>query len=206
MIESTQPPQTRPLPYLDRAVADSRDRAAWLAAREPGIGASDAAKFANIDSAPGYLRSKLHSGFGGNAATRHGTSREAGMLAHYRIPQNFTLFHAEGNPRHLATPDGIVVSGMTGEVVLAECKTMNKPFRNISPAYWRQCQWQMYVMGAERVLFIYEVHEEFRPVAPEPESIWLARDDEQIATLITIADRVLEGMDLARAFREGITS
>lgn len=180
--------------YLDRMVIDGLDRELWLAARGGNIGGSDAAKYAKLASAPLYLRAQLDAGFTGNKYTTHGSNREAAIMAAFNFPRNVALFHADGNRRHVSTPDG-VMTGTSGEVVIAECKTTSKPFRTIPPAYIRQCQWNMYVMGASRTLFMWEEHAEFSPLAMEPESLWIDRDDSAIATLIEIADYVIAGMD-----------
>jgi hypothetical protein len=104
------------------------------------------------------------------------------------------MFRASENPRHLATPDGIKV-GADGSLLLVQCKTTAKPFRTIPLAYFRQVWWEQYVLGAERTLFVWEVHDGFRPVAPEPESRFIDRDDTEIAKLVKIADAVLGILD-----------
>ena len=186
--------------FSERAVADSRDRDAWLAARPDKIGASDAAKYAKLVSAPLYARDKIHNPFNGNAYTRHGNDREVGMLAHFRFPQNTIMYRSAGNARHVATPDGIIDVG--GEVVLAQCKTAVKPLpAKIPPAYQRQMWWEQYVMGASRTLLIWEHHDGFQPVSMEPVGVWFYRDDDAIATLIQIADIVLGGLDAAARFK-----
>lgn len=186
---------------MRRVLADARDRPAWLAAREGRIGGSDAASFAKKESAPLYLRAKLHNPFTGNAYTAHGNDREARMLAHFRIPQNTLLFHHPTNPRHVATPDGII-AGDDGPVALAQCKTSTKPLpANIPPAYLRQMWWEQYVLGFDRTLLVWEWHRDFHPVEPEPRAVWVYRDDDRIALLVAIADYVLDGMDAAERFR-----
>lgn len=183
--------------YLDRAIADSRDRENWMRVRADKIGGSDAAKFARVDSAHLYLKSKLDNPFTGNTFTAHGNDRERHMLAHYGFEQNTLMIAAEGNPRHVSTPDGIKVSPMSGEILLAECKTSTKPMPAKTPAgYLRQCFWNLYVLGATKILLIWEQHDgNFRPVSAEPESRIIERDDDAIRTLITISDLVLAGMD-----------
>lgn len=186
--------------YLTRALADSRDRVRWAKARSGGCGASDAASFSKLASAPGYARAKLFNPFEGNGYTAHGNAREPGMLAAYHLEQNFTLFHADGNRRHLATPDGLKI-GPDG-LFTVECKTSVKPLWKIPPAYQRQMWWAQYVLGADRTLFIWEEHAGYSPVDAEPSSQWFFRDDEQIEKLKIIADRVLEIMDAAAEFDE----
>lgn len=186
--------------YLDRMVIDGLDREAWLAAREGKIGSSNAASFAKLESAPLYMKAMLGHQWRGNAYARHGTARESFLLNAFHVPQNLALFHAEDNPRHVSTPDGIKVSA-AGEVLLAEAKTTNKPFTKVPPNYMRQCQWHLRVMGAKRLLFIWELHAEFRPTGMEPESILVDRDEGMIANLIEIADEVLAGFDRYNNFK-----
>ena len=186
--------------YESRVVADIRDRIGWAKARSRGIGASDAAKYSKLESAPLYARDKLYSPFEGNGYTQHGHEREPLMLAAFHTPQNHYMFRSASNPRHFATPDGIKV-GADGQIVLVQCKTSSKPFRTIPRSYYRQVWWEQYVMGAEQTMFVWEVHDGFRPVAPEPESIVIDRDEEQIAQMIRIADAVLGILDRADAHK-----
>lgn len=192
---------------LGRVVADSRDRPAWLAARPGRIGGSDAANFAKVTSVPSYVKAKIQSGtFQGNAFTRHGNDREARMLRSYHLEQNTLMFHAAGNEKHVATPDGVLVVAHDGHLVIAECKTTNKPFTKVPLGYLRQCLWNMYVLGATECLFIWELHQGFVAVEAEPESILIRLDDyaAELQTLITIADAVLDGLDAAEQFRKDI--
>lgn len=192
-------------PVLARGLADSRDRVAWAKARAPRIGASDAAKYAVEASWPLYMRAKLYNPFRGNAYTVHGNEREPHMLASFHMQQNFTLFHAAENTLHVATPDGIKLGG-DGTLFLAQCKTSVKELWKIAPEYQRQMWWEQYVMGTDRTLFIWEVHEDGVPFDMEPQSQWFYRDDDKIAKLITIADRVLEGMAAAEQFKKEMES
>lgn len=187
--------------YRSRIVADIRDRVGWAKVRSRGIGASDAAKFSKIESAPLYARDKLYSPFDGNRYTSHGHEREPLMLAAFHTEQNFAMFRASENPRHLATPDGIKVGG-DGSLLLVQCKTTSKPFRTIPLGYLRQVWWEQYVLGAERTLFVWEVHDGFRPIAAEPESRIIDRDEEQIQRMIRIGDAVLGILDRGDAARK----
>lgn len=185
---------------LGRVLADSRDRPAWMRAREGRIGGSDAAGFAKIESAPLYLKAKSGEPFGGNAFTRHGNDREARMLDAYHLEQNFLMFRHPEREEHVSTPDGVLVTA-TGEIIIAEAKTTNKPFTAAPPRYYRQMIWNMYVIGATRCLFIWETHEGFRSLEMEPDSLWVLADQTEADRLITIADLVLEGMKSAQRFR-----
>ena len=79
-----------------------------------------------------------------------------------------------------------------------EIKTTGKAWRSIPRHYLRQIWWQQYVLGADRTLFVWERHDEFVPVADEPECRWVDRDDDQIRGLVQLADLVL---DRLRGFR-----
>ncbi|WP_022884497.1 YqaJ viral recombinase family protein [Glaciibacter superstes] len=186
-----------------RIVADSTDRVAWLRARSQGITATDVAKLATLKSVQNAALDKLHgSGFSGNSFTDHGRAREpeiaAWVLANHGIEPSTNLFHAAGQPRHLATPDGVVVS-TSGELQLAEIKTTSKPWRSIPRSYLRQVWWQQYVLGAERTLLVWEEHRDFVPVGAEPECRWIDRDEDQIAILVGFADQLLEILTRQRA-------
>jgi len=183
-------------PHTLRIVADSSDRVAWLRARSRGITATDVAKLATPKSVQNAAFDKLHgTGFGGNPYTDHGRAREpeiaAWVLANHGIRPSTNLYHAEREPRHLATPDGVVVDG-SGELLLAEIKTTSKPWRSIPRSYLRQVWWQQYVLGAERTLVVWEEHKDFVPVHPVPQCRWVERDEDQIAILVGLADQLLE--------------
>jgi hypothetical protein len=180
-------------PVLGRGLADSRDRVEWAKARAPRIGASDAAGFAKLESTSRYVASKLFNPFEGNFYTRHGNEREPVMLAAYGLEQNFTLFRSAENDLHVATPDSIKL-GVDGAILLAQAKTSVKPLWKIPPAYQRQMWWEHYVMGTDRTLFIWEEHKDGQPVEMEPRAQLFYRNDEKIAELIVIANRVLEAM------------
>lgn len=174
-----------------RIVADSRDRVAWLRARSQGITATDVAGLTTHASIVRTAEQKLRgSNFGGNAFTDHGRRREpeiaAWVAATHGIQPSSALFHAEQERRHLATPDGVTVDA-DGRVLLAEIKTTSKPMRSIPRNYLRQVWWQQYVLGAERTLFAWEEHEDFRPLHDEPRTVWIDRDDREIKQLLGLA-------------------
>jgi hypothetical protein len=187
-------PQVTPA-HLARVVADSTDRVAWLRARSRGITATDVAKLSTQRSVQAAALDKLHgTGFSGNAYTDHGRAREPAIAAWVRaehgIEPSTALFHAEGNRRHLATPDGLVQRS-DGRLELAEIKTTAKGWRSIPRAYLRQVWWQQYVLGAERTLFVWERHENFVPVDAEPQYRWIDRDENEIAVLVGLADQLI---------------
>jgi hypothetical protein len=178
-----------------RIVAHSENRVEWLRARRAGVTATDAAHLSSARSVQRLVVEKLiGSGFGGNAYTDHGRDREPEIAQwvqeRHGIAPSTALFRSRSHPLHLATPDGIAL--VNGEVVLAEIKTTNKPWRSIPRSYLRQVWWQQYVVGAERTLLVWEQHVDFVPVSTEPQCRWIERDDNQIHILVSLANRVLE--------------
>ncbi len=193
-LDLWEPPVTT---HLDRVVASSNDRVAWIRARSRGVTATDVARLSSERALQSVLHDKmLGSGFGGNAYTDHGRAREPEIArwvrATHRIEPSSTLFHAHGQPLHLATPDGVAVHG--GAVVLCEIKTTGHAWRSIPRSYLRQVWWQQYVLGAERTLVVWEQHDDFVPTNAEPESRWVERDDNEIHVLVGLANRLLHLM------------
>ena len=191
---SPRPPLASP--HLSRIVADSTDRVAWLRARSQGITATDAAKLATPKSVQNAAYDKMHgTGFSGNTFTDHGRAREpeiaAWVLRNHGIEPSTNLFHAAGQTRHLATPDGVGTAA-DGVLELAEIKTTSKPWRSIPRSYLRQVWWQQYVLGAERTLLVWEQHLDFVPVHTEPEFRWIERDEDQIAILVGFANDLID--------------
>lgn len=183
------------LPHLRRAIADSTDRVAWLRARSRGVTATDAARFTSDRAVSSAAFDKIHgSGFRGNAFTEYGREREPVIAdwvrRSYGIRPSTTLFHAEADRRHLATPDGVAIRA-GGRLELAEIKTTNKAFRSVPRSYLRQIWWQQYVLGAERTLFVWEQHCDFTPVGAEPQCRWVDRDEDEIEILVQRAGRFL---------------
>jgi hypothetical protein len=74
--------------------------------------------------------------------------------------------------------------------------------------YYDQMQWQMFVLNAERCLFVWEQHDGILDphgdgrtymVSREPQFCWIPRNEDRIAFLITRADEALEAIDRHRA-------
>lgn len=185
--------------HRNRIIAHSENRLAWLRARRRGVTGTDVARLSSERALRAVADDKLlGTGFGGNAYTDHGRRREPEIarwvLAGHGIPPSSALFHAHEEPRHLATPDGVAVLG--GAVVLCEIKTTMSVWRSIPRSYLRQIWWQQYVLGAERTLVVWERHDGFVPVDPQPESRWIDRDDNEIHVLVGLADRLLSMLGL----------
>lgn len=186
-----------PTTYLDRLVADSSDRVAWLRARSRGITATDVARLSGPAAISAVATEKLGGGpgFSGNAYTDHGRAREpqiaSWVAATHGIAPSSALFHAEIEKRHLATPDGLAVTA-SGALVLAEIKTTTKAWRSVPRNYLRQIWWQQYVLGAERTLVVWEEHTNFVPVDDEPNCRWIDRDDREIGKLVGLANNLID--------------
>lgn len=179
-----------------RIVADSRDRVAWIRARSRGITATDVATLTSTNAIARAADAKLQgSNFSGNAYTAHGRRREpeiaAWVAATHGIMPSSALYRAVVEPRHLATPDGLAVDA-AGRVTLAEIKTTNKSWRSIPRSYLRQVWWQQHVLGAERTLVAWELHDGFVPVDDEPRCQWVDRDEREIAALVKLATSLID--------------
>jgi hypothetical protein len=187
--------------YESRIVASSEDRDAWLTARNTGVTASNAAKLVSEQSLDSIIKSKFYDGFTGNAATDWGLEREPFLLDWAGFPQNKFLISSEEEPRFMATPDGIRLDA-EGNIELCQVKTTGKPMPKIPAHYYRQIQWEMFVMGAVRCYFVVEVHEDFVPVSLEPQLEIFERDEEAIASLKPLAYALLGRLDDANAFEK----
>jgi hypothetical protein len=187
--------------YLERIVASSDDRDAWLTARNTGVTASNAARLVSEQSLDSILKSKFYDGFTGNAATDWGLEREPFLLEWAGFPQNKYLFASAENSRFMATPDGIRLDA-DGNIELCQVKTTGKPMPKIPAHYYRQIQWEMFVMDAVRCHFVVEVHEDFVPVSLEPQLEIFERNEEVITSLKTLATALLVRLDEAVAFEK----
>lgn len=163
-------------------------------------------------------------------AVVHGRRREEAILnwaaERFGITPTGSVFARYGNLRHLASPDGVLRDPFTGELLvgpgsaIVEVKTGVHDLTpgRLSPErvllelaagsafdqarYYLQIQWQLYVMNAERCLFIWEQRERGWDAAEgafevtrEPGWCWIERDEAIIAELVRIADAALEQID-----------
>ena len=196
---------------FDRAVADKAvDEEAWLRARRVGVTATEVSKLAAPgDSYALTLIKEKTSGertFFGNQYTDWGLAREEILVENILKPEGFVgsdvLYHADGNPRHLATPDGIYARD--GFLMLAEIKTSKydldpegEHFKKTN--YYDQMQWQLYVAGDDvtEMLFVWEQHNDQWPTPSpfEANKAWIDRDQKRIEELIVIADDFLNQLD-----------
>lgn len=150
--------------------------------------------------------------------TEYGRMRE-GTIAEwvarkFGIYPTAALFAHPDYPRDLATPDGVGVN-YDDQLRNAEIKTS---VYDLTPGdvdservlqmrkvgavarqgyfwsktdYYVQMQWQMWVTGADRCLFVWEQHDGVYPLPQplhfEPAWCWVLRDEEVIAELVAIA-------------------
>jgi hypothetical protein len=183
-----------PVSYRDRMVADGSDRVAWLRARSRGVTATDVARFSSRKALQAVALDKwLGTGFSGNAYTDHGRAREPEIARwaarEHDMRASAAVYHADGRPDHLATPDGL--RERAGILELCEIKTTTALWRSIPRGYLRQVWWQQYVLGAERTLVVWERHEDFVPLRADPECRWVERDESEIHRLVGLADELL---------------
>lgn len=192
-----------------RAVVDkNKDENAWLAARRRGVTATEVAKLAR--SGASYRQDLIFEkrtgerSFFGNKFTEWGLQREpiiAEKIMHEWgfIPSDI-LYHAPGNSRHLATPDGVYAKD--GMVTIAEIKTGKHDLNPegdyfASTGYLDQMLWQAYVCDADEILFVWEQHNDEwpEPTPFEIQSVWIERNQARIEELIAIADDFLAELD-----------
>jgi len=135
--------------YLDRILDDGTDRERWKRKRRPRIGASDAARFANINSVDRYVAEKLKDReFAGNKYTAAGHDWEEDLLAWAGVDPNKLFIHAEENEQYAATPDGLTVT--PSGIILGEVKIKhNKIVSGPTAAEKRQVAWQQFCVGPE---------------------------------------------------------
>ena len=178
------------------------DEAAWLAARAEGVTATEVHKLAQGGaSARERILSDKVSGskFRGNQHTARGKRREP-IIAEWIerkfgiTPNRWLLAHPE-HPQYLATPDGFghvtVQTGLTvpvGSEIKSHDHGWTPPASGIPAEHADQCQWGMFVTGADAWLYVWEVMDAdgFPPI--EPDYLWVIRDDDRIAQLRAAAD------------------
>ena len=181
---------------IERFIVSSQTRDLWLAARDRGVTATQVAKA----STPAGMKEVLASlenpqPVEANGYMDWGNEREA-YIAHvvkerYGILPNDWLLCADGagNEWQMATPDGLSLD----HKLIGEYKTSGKSLEKVPANYIRQVQWQLYVTGADKCLFAYELRlegpEGFVP-GFDVECQWIDRDEKMIADLIKVAEEV----------------
>ena len=181
---------------IERFIVSSQTKDLWLEARNRGVTATQVSKA----STPAGMKEVLAqienpTPVEPNGFMDWGTQREA-YIAHvvkerYGILPNDWLLCADGagNEWQMATPDGLSLD----HTIIGEYKTSGKSLEKVPANYMRQVQWQLYVTGAERALFAYELRlegpEGFVP-GFDVECQWIDRDEKMIADLIKVAEEV----------------
>lgn len=176
-----------------RFVADSTNKDVWLDARMSGVTASDVANFVKDANVSSLVYKKLNNTFKGNKWTDWGLEREEPILEMLAYAPNKSLFRSIEESRFMATPDGWKY--IDGKLRLCQVKTTSKPWSAIPENYIRQCQWEMFIMGADENLLAWEEHKDFIPVNLEPMQKVIYRDDKEIERLISIGYEFLEELD-----------
>ena len=181
---------------IERFIVSSQTKDLWLAARDRGVTATQVAKA----STPAGMKEVLAqienpTPVEPNGFMDWGVEREA-YIAHvvkerYGILPNDWLLCADGagNEWQMATPDGLSLD----HKLIGEYKTSGKSLEKVPANYMRQVQWQLYVTGAEKCLFAYELRlegpEGFVP-GFDVECQWIDRDEKMIGDLIKVAEEV----------------
>ncbi|WP_382307348.1 hypothetical protein [Herbiconiux sp. UC225_62] len=210
-----------------RSLGNDSNREAWLHARLNVVTATEAKvlyKGSAQDKAK-VVREKVEgSSFSGNQYTDWGKHREpaiASATAGYGLELCGELIAAEANRRHAATPDQIGVD-FDGLIILGEIKTSKHDMSVGSPkfeqaGYLFQMIWQGYCVGASRVLYTFEQHDDdwsrwasrpmgrpetwdsYGPKVIRRESVWIDLTEPTIAAhlpkMIAAADRALGRLD-----------
>lgn len=183
---------------VDRFIARSSSRDAWLEARTRGVTATAVAKAA---SGPAGFRDQLEARRNPvdvevNAFMAWGTFMEPVIAdwvkSQFGIMPNEWLISSPEDERFLATPDGLSMD----HGLIAEIKTMGTPREKPPIDHVRQMQWQLFVTGAERCLYAWQLRAEsgggFVPGWLEPRTVWVERDEKMIADLVAVAERLIE--------------
>lgn len=116
-------------------------------------------------------------------------------------PVERDLYISTEYPRFGCTPDGY--SDAFGIISLSELKTTKHDLRPgtgkfLESGYEDQIQWEMLVTGAERVLFVWEQHDDVWepwPTPYPPQAVWIERDQTRIDKLVEFAHEMLEAVD-----------
>lgn len=186
----------RTLITADRFIETSENRDLWLAARRPAVTATEVAKAATPAGFREALAERRHPvALEPNAYMRFGTDHEAWISAfvkrEYGIMPNRWLIAAEGNPLHMATPDGLSLDHRR----ISEVKTGGKLTAGPPLQHRRQIGWQFHCTGAEECEYVFvlrrEVNGKLVPAWMEPKVWHIDRDDALIKDLIEVADRLL---------------
>lgn len=187
---------------VDRFIASSQERTAWLAARRNGVTATQVAGAATpsgFKAAVEWMHNPTD--IDDNEYMKFGRDNERWLCLALKneygvLPNDWLL---AGEIRwHLATPDGLSPDGK----MIAEIKTTGRDWGEWSKVpihYRRQVQWQLHVSGAEAAVFAWmlrvEMNGKFVPGWFEPKHVLVERDEKTINQLIDVAERLHEVME-----------
>jgi len=172
----------------------------WLAARRMGVTATMVAKAAG---GPGGFQAVFRDFRDDhhepdNDYMRFGREMEPVLAMavkerHGILPNDWLICHREKD-WHMATPDGLSLDG----TMISEIKTTGTEWKTIPAQYVRQVQWQLYVTDADVCVFAWMLRDEFDgvfiPAWFEPEIQMIERDEDMIADLVKVADRLWKEM------------
>lgn len=172
-------------------IDDGTERERWLEARRNFVCATDAARiYLGGAGAWAALRAEKEHGstFQGNRYTEHGRSREPVLAAfaqqRFQLEPNAALLGNSTFPKFAATPDAI--NHDTRRV--GEFKTTVNDWPTLDAVnreYVVQIAWQMLVTNSDEGVLIFEPHDSFVPLYPEPRHFIIPRgyvpEDELIA-------------------------
>lgn len=172
-------------------IDDGSVRERWLEARRGYVCATDAARiFLGGAGAWAALRAEKATGesWKGNRYTEHGRSREPVLAAYaaarFGLEQNHALIGNPAFPKFAATPDARDPRARrVGEfkTTIHDWPTLD----DVNREYIVQGAWQMLVDDADECLLIFEPHDGFVPIYPEPRHFVIPRgyvpEDELVA-------------------------
>ncbi len=181
----------------DRFLVRETDHDEWVARREQGVTATMVRDGATEAGFRDLVASWSLPRFEGNAYTEFGSWAEPQIMryahAEFGVLPSDWLIRSEADPRWLATPDGLTVD----HTVIAEAKTTGTDWTKVPVKYARQVQWQLMVTGAERCLFLWHLRAQaddgsFYLPWLEPKTRWIERDEDMIADLVKVAEKIWE--------------
>ena len=189
----------------DRFIETSDNYEAWLAARRGGVTATEVAKAATPAGFREVMAERANPTVTvANDYMQFGSDNEdwiARVLKRdFGLMPNRWLIAADGEPRHMATPD-CLAPNFTEHPWIGEIKTggkapLDKNGLVVPPiAHRRQMQWQMHCAGAQSCVYAFmlraDVEGRMVPAWMEPLTVLVPRDEEMIADLVKVADQLL---------------
>lgn len=173
----------------DKARPETREP--WLNQRRGGLTATEVRDWGNPTKRRKIINAKVTGEFEDLShilAVNHGNLREPviadWVMRKFGITPCDYVYSRFGEPRHLASPDGVTLDPFTGDLVVgvpdAVLSEIKASKHDLTPGemdasnvlitiehgshfdrsdYYIQMQWQMYVMNAVRTLFVWEQHD-----------------------------------------------